>query len=773
MKVKTSIFIFLFALVSLPLVAIDNQWKTHFAYNSVELIANCPEEVYALANGAIFSINKTTEKMTLYNNQLGMHGTDVCFLMYDDERKQLLIMYSDGKMDIQYNGTMHYISDLYSKRITSSKVCNNITIQDKFAYMAMDFGILVFDLEKHEFKDAYYIGEEASEVKVTDVMFYGDSIYAQTKSKNYVVCIHDNVVDYHFWKTCAVLPCPFDKKKGKEYTMLDGDFWKVAGTQGVYRKLVTGEETYYLPDGPQVNTPYSMTFDRGRLYVVPGGRWANQNGAEGHVMIYENEKWLNITNTQIKNKTGKRALDFMNVAVDPDDSEHFFVTSYGTGVYEFKDDVLVKHYTPNNSILGSAVPSSPDTYTRTCNAVYDNENRLWVLVASDIDTTIVAFLPDGTQRGINLFSNNSRFFVNTPGGLIVDKFNPNRKWILSCRAIPAIAMIDDGGTRFDQSDDEFKVQSEFFDQDANVIVPEFYYEMRQAPNGDIWIGSSSGPIIIPHTTDFLTSKQCQRLRIPMADGNYLLETERVNTFAFDNSNKIWIGTAQSGIYVLNEEATEIVAHYTSENTVMPSNTVISLAFDDYTNRMYIGTGGGLVSYKLSPDTALNSGFSEEDFTYGTMYQWKSHLAYSEINQVAKLEDKIFALSNNSLFSVNKRTEEIEYYTKASGLSSSLIDHIEINKEIGKIIPNAPHETLLVIDATTGQNGISQAKAFKEITDITGIVLTKLDGTAKGGIVLAIKENIGVPVKYIGLGETKEDLQVFDIEKYIYGLFKDL
>ena len=88
------------------------------------------------------------------------------------------------------------------------------------------------------------------------------------------------------------------------------------------------------------------------------------------------------------------------------------------------------------------------------------------------------------------------------------------------------------------------------------------------------------------------------------------------------------------------------------------------------------------------------------------------------------------------------------------------------------MPGAPHEALLVIDATTGQNGISQAKSFKEITNVTGIVLTKLDGTAKGGIVLAIKENVGIPVKFIGLGEQAKDLKVFDIEKYIYGLFKD-
>lgn len=98
---------------------------------------------------------------------------------------------------------------------------------------------------------------------------------------------------------------------------------------------------------------------------------------------------------------------------------------------------------------------------------------------------------------------------------------------------------------------------------------------------------------------------------------------------------------------------------------------------------------------------------------------------------------------------------------------------KINKVIGKLIPGAPHETLLIIDATTGQNGISQAKSFKEITNITGIVLTKMDGTAKGGIVLAIKEETSLPVKYIGLGEQINDLKPFDIEEYIYGLFKDM
>ncbi len=123
----------------------------------------------------------------------------------------------------------------------------------------------------------------------------------------------------------------------------------------------------------------------------------------------------------------------------------------------------------------------------------------------------------------------------------------------------------------------------------------------------------------------------------------------------------------------------------------------------------------------------------------------------------------------------KEQAEVVFIDTAGRLQNkvNLMQELEkINKVIGKIIPGAPHETLLVIDASTGQNGIMQAEAFKEITNITGLVLTKLDGTAKGGIVLAIKESVNLPVKFVGLGEAMTDLIPFDIEDYIYGLFKD-
>lgn len=100
----------------------------------------------------------------------------------------------------------------------------------------------------------------------------------------------------------------------------------------------------------------------------------------------------------------------------------------------------------------------------------------------------------------------------------------------------------------------------------------------------------------------------------------------------------------------------------------------------------------------------------------------------------------------------------------------LMDELsKLKRVINKCITGAPHETFLIIDATTGQNGVVQAKAFAEVSDLTGVVITKMDGTSKGGIILAIREELGIPVRFIGLGEKMTDLKEFDLESYIYGL----
>lgn len=680
----------------------QSHWKTHFAYNSVQLIAMDHEDVYAVANGKLFSINQLSEKVRLYNNFSGMHGTEIAQLAYDTARHQMLLIYTDGKIDIWQNKSkMHYVSDLYNKQLSYSKYCNNITIHDSTAYLAMDFGILCLDLKRYELVDTYYIGEEAKATKVLDVQVRGDSIYAKaqegTSQTTLAAHMEDNIVDYRYWKKVNDQAVTWDTKKGKEYRSENGDTWRVAGNKGVERRMITGGTTYYLPDGPEVNVAYKLVCEGGRLYVVPGGRWVNQNKQPGHVMIFNGEQWRNITEAEIKAITQKPVLDLTDIAVDPQDSAHYFVTSYGTGLYEFKADQLSKHYTPSNSIIGAAAPNNPDRYTRTDAVTWDEDGNAWIVVAGGVDTSLVCIMPDGKQRGLNLYKDGGeKFVLSTPGGILIDG---NQKWVISSRSEPAVVLLDDGGTKFDASDDLCKVHANFMDQDGQIIAPEFYYAVAQAPNGDIWIGSASGPIILAQDADILHSNVCKRLRIKMADDTYLLETDRVNAFAWDDQGQVWIGTQTGGVYVLNKECTEIVACYTSDNSVMPSNTVMTMAYDHNNGKMYIGTANGLVSYTQVPkvDSSLKEESNGEE-NYGSMYRWRAHNAFTYVENVVKLGDQLYGLSAGSLFTVDRGTGLVSNVTKLDGLSASGINQIAKNESLNKVIITYQDGEIDIVDA---------------------------------------------------------------------------
>lgn len=199
--------------------------------------------------------------------------------------------------------------------------------------------------------------------------------------------------------------------------------------------------------------------------------------------------------------------------------------------------------------------------------------------------------------------------------------------------------------------------------------------------------------------------------------------------------------------------------------------------------LFVGVNGvgkttsiGKIAYKLKNEGKKVLLIAGDTFRAGAIEQlieWGNRLDIDVVSSESKDPSSVIYDGLNKAKDENYDVVLIDTAGRLQNKVNLMNELEKMNKVIGNIIPNAPHETLLVIDATTGQNGISQANSFKEITNITGIVLTKLDGTAKGGIVLAIKDSVNIPVKFVGLGEKKEDLKVFDIEKYIYGLFKEM
>ena len=206
--------------------------------------------------------------------------------------------------------------------------------------------------------------------------------------------------------------------------------------------------------------------------------------------------------------------------------------------------------------------------------------------------------------------------------------------------------------------------------------------------------------------------------------------------------------------------------------------------DSLTVILFVGVNGvgktttiGKLAYKLKNEGKSVLLAAGDTFRAGAIEQlevWGERVGVEVIKQSEGSDPA--AVMFDAVQAAKSRKVDVLICDTAGRLQNkvNLMKELEkVKRVIEREIPGAPHEVLLVLDATTGQNAMSQAKQFSEATNVTGIVLTKLDGTAKGGIVLAIRHELKTPVKFVGLGEKMEDLQEFDPEQFVYGLFAEM
>jgi fused signal recognition particle receptor len=208
---------------------------------------------------------------------------------------------------------------------------------------------------------------------------------------------------------------------------------------------------------------------------------------------------------------------------------------------------------------------------------------------------------------------------------------------------------------------------------------------------------------------------------------------------------------------------------------------LNMQQNDLTVILFVGVNGvgktttiGKIAHKFKQEGKKVVMAAGDTFRAGAIEQlevWGERVGVDVIKQSAGSDPA--AVMYDAVQSAKARKADVLLCDTAGRLQNkvNLMKELEkVKRVIEREIPGAPHEVLLVLDATTGQNALSQAKTFSEATNVTGIVLTKLDGTAKGGIVLAIRNELKLPVKFVGLGEKVDDLQPIDTEQYIYGLF---
>ncbi len=214
------------------------------------------------------------------------------------------------------------------------------------------------------------------------------------------------------------------------------------------------------------------------------------------------------------------------------------------------------------------------------------------------------------------------------------------------------------------------------------------------------------------------------------------------------------------------------------------NTNLNINEDGLTVLLFVGVNGvgkttsiGKVAYKLKSEGKKVMMAAGDTFRAGAIDQlkiWAERVGCACITKPAGSDPA--SVMYEAIQQAKQHNIDVLLCDTAGRLQTkvNLMKELEkVYRVISREVPSAPQDTLLVIDATTGQNGMNQAKAFTDATQVTGIVLTKIDGTAKGGIVLAIRNELGLPIKFVTMGEQITDLEYFDIEQYIYGLFSDM
>ena len=662
------------------------RWDTYFAYNNVSQIALTPDRVYAVSDGSLFSVDKQTEKVRIYNRQSGLHSTGISCIGYDNRSGCLIIAYKTGKIDLLSANGVQYIGELYDKDMTQRKTIYNITIEGRTAYLSTHYGVQTFDLRENKLVDSYWLRPGGLETPISDVLIQSDSIYAFSTDSLYCAALKDNLVDYTVWhrelRSGRIAP---DTDKGTHYK--DGkDEWYAGGADGIIRYTVSGRVAY-KPQGPLNNNPYRLTTKGDKLWMVSGGRWTTQNNRPGVVMRYDGSQWTNITREETQSVVGNAVLDFMNVAVDPRDDEHYYVTSYGCGLFEFQGNKVVRQYLPaSDNSLCSAVADNPKYYTRLDLAAFDGKNRLWLMNAGSVANQLSCKDATGEWYGMPLTVDGSQMTIETPGGFVLDNRNANYKWVAPARKNTSVVLIDDKGTPFDVSDDNICKRASFVTQDNQLFSPSEIQVMYQDRFGRIWLGTEQGIAMID-TINFFASDAIVRPLLMDNNGEYPLLEMRVKAICQDSEDQIWVGTENMGVYVLSAKVDNIVAHYTTDNSAMPSNSVLSLACNAR-GVVYVGTAEGLVSYDpngwpdgLSPDETAE----KEELDEGSMLQWRLHFSYSNPREVVASPKRIYALADGALFSVDRETEELEYWNKANGLSGGAINHIAYDKLSSQLI----------------------------------------------------------------------------------------
>jgi ligand-binding sensor domain-containing protein len=362
----------------------------------------------------------------------------------------------------------------------------------------------------------------------------------------------------------------------------NGNIWIADYKSGLLRGESMSAFTALTLPGPASNNAFSITSSNGKTIICGGATdvsW-NNRWRPLEVSINENNRWTTVSPGNLN--------DALRALIDPENSNHFFISTWGKGLLEYENNILVKQFNDSNSPLQTIIPGQP--YVRICGLAMDKAKNLWI-TQTEVAGTIKVLKPDGSWI-VNPVT------INAPsiGDIIITR--NGHKWVVLPRG-HGLFVLDDNNTPDIFTDDRSK---KMFIADSENKLITLVYSIAEDLDGNIWVGTDQGPLIYYNPEKVFDEElKAFRVKIPRNDGtglsDYMLKTEIITSIAVDGANRKWLGTFSSGAYHLSPDGTILLKNFNEENSPILSNSIVTLNVDNKSGDVWFGTSKGIQSFR--------------------------------------------------------------------------------------------------------------------------------------------------------------------------------
>ena len=589
MKTITLLITILFMV--LPLSATDKEsWEIYTSYNDITEIEPAGNLVFALASNGLFSYHIKDGSVTTYDKANTLSDFDINHIAWNKTTKKLVITYTNGNIDLlDTNGNVVNVPDLYLKSMTDNKQINHINISGANVYLSLSFGIIKLDTKEGKILDAYKLGFNVNYSYIED-----NCLYAASKEAGlYKGVLKNNLLDNNNWEKAGNFK-EQTMNSTNVYDTTNKYWWTVKEGKLTYYTLNTDKEKIYqtegiIPDGPASNNFYRLYINKNKLYAVAGA-WSQEKDCNnmGEVHVWNGEKWEEFEQPSDAS-LGHLYRDLLCLDFDPSKEGHIMVGSKA-GLYEFQDGKFIKCYNKDNT----SVITSPlgNNYTIISSVKYDATGKLWLLNSLG-DNSILSF--DQTTQEWKHYphseiGSNDRYNLT---GLIIGKNNGNIWFVNNYYEKNRLY-------KYNYNTDELKMYGPTFtNEDGRDITPIYVHCLAEDRNGNIWIGTTSGPLYLSMSDIKNGNNIFTQHKVPRNDNtnyaDYLLDNSNIRCIAVDGANQKWFGT-DNGVYLVSDDCNTQIYHFDTDNSPLISNIVYSIAVNNNTGKVYFATDKGLCSF---------------------------------------------------------------------------------------------------------------------------------------------------------------------------------